>query len=292
MNVGFIGLGRMGAAMAGSLLRAGHDVTVYNRTSSKAQGLVDRGAHLAENLADACRGHAVITMLADDAAVQAVVFDQGGVLQSMDAGTLHVSMSTIGVALCERIAEAHAAAGHRFVAAPVFGRPDAATLGKLFIIAAGDSDAVGACAPLFAALGQKTVSVSQAHVAASVVKLSGNFLIASVAEALGEALALVRKVDIDPRMYVELLTSSFFPGPVFTTYGGMIANEKYEDAAFTATLGEKDIRLTLEAAEALGVPMPLAKLVRGRLQELIARGGADLDWSAVAKLAADDAGLR
>jgi 3-hydroxyisobutyrate dehydrogenase-like beta-hydroxyacid dehydrogenase len=201
-------------------------------------------------------------------------------------------MSTIGVALCERIAAAHVAAGHRFVAAPVFGRPDAAALGKLFIIAAGDSDAVGACAPLFAALGQKTVPVGHAHVAASVVKLSGNFLIASVAEALGEALALVRKVDIDPRMYVELLTSSFFPGPVFATYGGMIANEKYKDAAFTATLGEKDIRLTLEAAEALGVPMPLAKLVRGRLQELIARGGADLDWSAVAKLAADDAGLR
>jgi len=292
VNVGFIGLGQMGPAMAGSLLRAGHDVTVYNRTPGKAQGLVDRGAHQAARVADACRGDAVITMLADDDAVQAAAFGEGGVLRSLARGAVHVSMSTISLALCERLAEAHAAAGHRFVAAPVFGRPDAAALGKLLIVAAGNPDAIDACMPLFGAMGQKTVPVGQAPGTASVLKLSGNFLLASVVEALGEALALVRKVGIDPRRYVELLSSTFFPGPVFATYGGMIANEKYQPAAFAATLGEKDIRLTLAAAEALRVPMPLASLVHDRLQELIARGGAQLDWAAIAKLAADDAGLQ
>jgi 3-hydroxyisobutyrate dehydrogenase-like beta-hydroxyacid dehydrogenase len=292
VNVGFIGLGQMGAAMAGSLLRAGHDVTVYNRTQGKAQGLVDRGAHLAARVADACCSDAVITMLADDDAVQAAVFGEGGVLGSLARGAVHVSMSTISLALCERLAEAHAAAGHRFVAAPVFGRPDAAALGKLLIVAAGDPDVIDACMPLFGAMGQKTVPLGTEPGTATVLKLSGNFLLASVVEALGEALALVRKVGIDPRRYVELLNSTFFPGPVFATYGGMIANEKYQPAAFAATLGEKDIRLTLSAAEALRVPMPLASLVHGRLRELIARGGAQLDWAAIAKLAADDAGLQ
>jgi 3-hydroxyisobutyrate dehydrogenase-like beta-hydroxyacid dehydrogenase len=291
VNVGFIGLGQMGAAMAGSLLRAGHEVSVYNRTPGKAQELVDRGARRAADVADACRGGAVVTMLADDNAVEAVVFGEGGVLRSLSAGAVHASMSTISLALCERLAAEHAAAGQRFVAAPVFGRPDAATLSRLVIVAAGDPDAVDACAPLFAAMGQKTVPVGPAPRAASVLKLSGNFLVASVVEALGEALALVRKAGIDPRGYVELLTSTFFPGPVFATYGGIIANERYQPAGFAATLGEKDIRLTLAAAEGLGVPMPLAGLVHGRLQALIARGGAQLDWSAVAKLAADDAGL-
>jgi 3-hydroxyisobutyrate dehydrogenase-like beta-hydroxyacid dehydrogenase len=277
--------------MVGRLLQAGHDVTVYNRTPGKGQGLVDRGAHQATRMADACRGDAVITILADDDAVQAVVLGEGGVLQSLARGAVHVSMSTISLALCVRLAEAHATAGHRFVAAPVFGRPDAAALGKLLIIAAGDTDAIDACMPLFGAMGQKTVPVGQVPGTASVLKLSGNFLLASVVEALGEALALVRKVGVDPRMYVELLSSTFFPGPVFATYGGMIANEQYQPAAFAATLGEKDSRLTLSAAEALRVPMPLATLVHDRLQELIARGGAQLDWAAIAKLAADDAGL-
>src|SRR5262249_27087170 len=159
-----------------SLLRAGHDVTVYNRTPAKAQGLVDRGAHPAARVADACRAEAVITMLADDDAVQAVVFGQGGVHQSLGGGAVHASMSTISVALCERLADAHAAAGQRFVAAPVFGRPDAAALGKLVIVAAGDPDVLDACAPLFGAMGQLTVPVGPAPRAASVLKFSGNFL--------------------------------------------------------------------------------------------------------------------
>jgi 3-hydroxyisobutyrate dehydrogenase-like beta-hydroxyacid dehydrogenase len=292
MKVGFIGLGHMGAAMAGSLLQAGHELTVYNRTPSKAQGLMDQGAHLAARLADACQGDAVITMLADDGAVEGVVFSEEGVLQSLGERTIHVSMSTISVALCERLASVHSTAGHRFVAAPVFGRPDVAVQGKLFILAAGEPNVIDACMPLFNAMGQKIFRIGEVPQAANLVKLSGNFLIASVMEALSEAMALIRKAGIDPHQYFEVLTSTLFTGPVFTKYGGLIARQEYQPAGFAAPLGEKDIRLTLAAAESLRVPMPLASLVHDRLQTLIARGGEKLDWSAIGQLAASDAGLR
>jgi 3-hydroxyisobutyrate dehydrogenase-like beta-hydroxyacid dehydrogenase len=291
MKVGFIGLGRMGAGMAGRLLEVGHDVTVYNRTPGKAQGLIDRGAHLAARAADACRGDAVITMLADDVAVEGVVFAEGGVLQSLEQGAVHLSMSTISVALSARLTAAHASAGHRFVAAPVFGRPDAAAAGKLFIVAAGAPDAVDASMPLFEAMGQKMIPIGDEPKAANLVKLSGNFLIASVIEALGEAMALVRKAGIDPQRYYDLLTSTLFTGPVFVNYGRLIATQKFQPAGFAAPLGEKDIRLALAAADALQVPMPVASLLHDRLLTLIARGGEELDWSALGQLAANDAGL-
>jgi 3-hydroxyisobutyrate dehydrogenase-like beta-hydroxyacid dehydrogenase len=292
MNVGIIGLGRMGTAMAGSLLRAGHEVTVYNRTAGKAQALVEQGARLAARVADACRGDAVITMLADDNAVEDVLSGEGGVLRNLGRSTVHVSMSTISVALCERLADVHATAGQRFVAAPVFGRPDVAAQGKLFIVAAGAPEVIDACRPLFDALGQKTIPIGAVPPAARLVKLSGNFLIASVLEALGEAMALVRKAGIDPQRYFELLTSTLFTGPLFTNYGGLIARQEFQPAGFAAPLGEKDLRLALAAAEGLRVPMPLASLVHDRLQTVVARGGEQLDWSAVGQLAAQDAGLR
>jgi 3-hydroxyisobutyrate dehydrogenase-like beta-hydroxyacid dehydrogenase len=291
MKVGFIGLGHIGTAMAGRLLQAGHEVTVYNRTPSKAQGLIERGARRAARVADACQGDAVITMLADDPAVEAVVLDEGGVLASLGQRTIHVSMSTISVALCERLTDAHAGAGHPFAAAPVFGRPDVAARGGVFIIAAGQPELLDACRPLFDAMGQKTITIGELPKRASLVKLSGNFLIASVLEALGEAMALIRKGGIDPQQYFELLTSTLFTGPLFTNYGGLIANQRFRPAGFAAPLGEKDIRLALAAAETLRVPMPLASLVHDRLQTLIARGGEQLDWSALGQLAANDAGL-
>src|SRR5207249_3517514 len=191
MKVGFIGLGHMGTGMAASLLRAGHEVTVYNRTPGKAQGLVAQGARAAAGVADACGGDAVVTMLADDGAVEGAVFGEQGVIGSLGKGAIHVSMSTISVALSERLAAAHAKASQRFVAAPVFGRPDVAAAAKLFIVAAGTPDAVEACSPLFEALGQKTFSVGDEPQHANLVKLSGNFLLASVIEGLGEALALI-----------------------------------------------------------------------------------------------------
>jgi len=290
MKVGFIGLGRMGAGMAANLLKAGHEVTVYNRTPGKRQALVEQGAHAAARVAEACRGDAVITMLADDDALESVVFGDKGVIGSLGQGAIHLCMSTISVALSARLAAAHANAGQRFVAAPVFGRPEAAAAAKLFIVAAGAPDAVDACLPLFEALGQKTFSVGDKPQAANLVKLSGNFLLASMIEALGEAMALVGKAGIDRRQYLELLTSTLFTAPVYKTYGGLIAEEKFEPAGFAAPLGYKDIRLTLAAAESLRVPMPLASLLRDRFLTLLAQGGEALDWSAIGHLAAKDAG--
>lgn len=291
MKIGFIGLGHMGVGMAANLLKAPHEVTVYNRTPDKAQGLLELGAHLARQVADACRGDAVITMLANDAAVEAVVFGDQGVLQSLNQGAIHASMSTISVALSEKLTAAHARVGQRFIAAPVFGRPEAAAAGKLSIVTAGAPEVFEACRPIFEVMGQKVFSVGDEPKAANLVKLSGNFLIMSVIEALGEAMALIGKAGIDRRRYLEILTSTLFPGPVFTNYGALIAEQKFRPAGFAASLGEKDIRLTLDAAETLRAPMPLAGLVHDRFLRLLAHDGEQLDSSAIGQLAAKDAGL-
>jgi 3-hydroxyisobutyrate dehydrogenase-like beta-hydroxyacid dehydrogenase len=290
MKVGFVGLGNMGSGMAANLLKAGHELIVYNRTPAKARALVDQGAQVAAQVADACQGDAVITMLADDHAVEGVVFAEAGALASLGKRKTHISMSTISVALSERMARAHAKAGQRFVAAPVFGRPEAAAAAKLFIAAAGAPDAVEACEPLFKAMGQKTFRLSDQPQTANLVKLSGNFLIASVIEALGEAMALVGKAGVDQHQYVDFLTSTLFTAPVYKTYGGLIADKKFEPAGFAAPLGYKDIRLALAAAETLRVPMPLASLLQNRFLTLLAHGGESLDWSAISQLAAEDAG--
>jgi 3-hydroxyisobutyrate dehydrogenase-like beta-hydroxyacid dehydrogenase len=290
MKIGFIGLGRMGAGMAANLVKAGHEVSVYNRTQAKAGELVAQGATAVARVPDACRADAVITMLADDDAVESIVFGEDGIIGSLPAGATHISSSTISVALSERMAAAHAKAGQRFIAAPVFGRPDMAALGKLFVIAAGAPDAIEAATALFDAIGQKTFVISETPQAANLVKLSGNFLIASVIESLGEAIALVGKGGVDQRDYLDILTSTLFTAPVYKTYGGLIVDRKVEPAGFAAPLGHKDIRLTLAAAENLRVPMPLASLLRDRFLTLLAHGGDTLDWSAIGQLAAKDAG--
>ena len=290
MKIGFIGLGHMGSAMAANLVKAGHDVTVFNRSPEKRRALVELGAHEAGSVADACHGQVIITMLADDAAVADVALVKYGIVETLAKGAIHLSMSTISVALSKRLSETHAHAGQRFVAAPVFGRPDAAAAANLFIVAAGEPAAVEACKPLFDALGQKTFPISTEPTAANLVKLSGNFLLAAAIEALGEAIALVGKAGIDRGAYVDLLTSTIFPVPAYKTYGGLIAESRFQPAAFAAPLGFKDIRLALAAAESLRVPMPLGSLLHDRFLRLLAQGGDNLDWAAIGGLAAQDAG--
>ncbi len=291
MKVGFIGLGRMGEGMAANLLKAGHEVTVYNRTRAKAEPLAAAGAKIAAQIAGACEGDAVVTMLANDEAVFGALSGNGGILASLRKGAIHISCSTIGVAMSQKLAAAHAAAGQGFVAAPVFGRPEVAAAGKLFIVAGGEPGAVAAAQPLLDAMGQKTFVISETAEDANLVKLSGNFLIAAVIESLGEAMALVGKAGIDRRQYLEILTSTLFTAPVYKTYGTLIADGVFEPAGFAAPLGQKDIRLTLAAAEELRVPLPLASLLRDRFLALLARGGDKLDWSAIGALPAREAGL-
>lgn len=290
MDIGFIGLGKMGHGMAANLVTAGHTVTVYNRTPAKAEALAHQGARAAHSVAEACGGEVLITMLADDAAVEEVVFGEQGVLASLAPGATHVSSSTISVDLSRRLTAAHRAAEQHYVAAPVFGRPEAASAAKLFVIAGGAPERLEALSPVFDAIGQRTFVVSEQQQAANLVKLSGNFLIASMIESLGEVIALVGKAGVDPQQYVDILTSTLFSAPVYQTYGGLIARREFEPAGFAAALGLKDVRLALAAAEELSVPLPIASLLRDRFLALLANGGGDLDWSAIATLAARDAG--
>ncbi|VEG57926.1 6-phosphogluconate dehydrogenase [Mycolicibacterium aurum] len=293
MRIGFIGLGNMGSAMAANLVTAGHEVTAYNRSPGRVAELAERGAAPASTVAAACGGDVVITMLADDAAVEGVTFGtdgEPGIVDSLPSGAIHVSSSTISVDLAERIGAAHAKAGQRFVSAPVFGRPEAAAAAALFVVAAGAEDAVRDLAPVFDAVGQRTFEVSPDPKVANLVKLSGNFLIASVIESLGEAMALVGKAGVDKQTYLDLLTSTLFAAPAYKTYGGLIARDEFEPAGFAAHLGLKDVRLVLEAGEELEVALPIASLLRDRFLTLLAGGGRDLDWSACGALAAWEAG--
>jgi 3-hydroxyisobutyrate dehydrogenase-like beta-hydroxyacid dehydrogenase len=292
MKIGFIGLGQMGSGMAANLLKAEHEVTVYNRTAQKAAPLVASGAKPAANIKEACQGDAVMSMLANDEAASDTVYGEGGILASLAKGAMHISSSTISVALSEKLTADHAAAGQVFVSAPVFGRPAAAAAAQLFVVAAGAPNAVAVAMPALDAVGQKTFVIADVPKAANLVKLSGNFLIAAVIESLGEALALVSKGGIDKHAYLDIMTSTLFGAPIYKTYGSLIADQKFEPAGFAAPLGQKDMRLVLAAAEELRVPMPLVSLLRDRFLTLLANGGDNLDWSAIGGLAAKDAGER
>jgi len=291
MKIGFIGLGQMGAGMAASLMRAGHELTVYNRTPQKAQPLVALGAKAADRIAAACKGEVVFTMLADDSAVESAALGDDGIVRHLAPGAVHVSSSTISVALSRKLAEVHGQAGQGFVSAPVFGRPEVAAAGKLFVVAAGQAALLERLTPLLQALGPRVSRLSERPQDANLLKLSGNFLITAMIEALGEALALVEKGGIDRRQYIDILTSTLFDVQIYRNYGMMIAERRFTPAGFAAPLGQKDVRLVLSAAEQLGVPLPIAGLVRDRFLQLMAQGGEQLDWAAIGDLPAVAAGL-
>ena len=291
MKVGFIGLGSMGLPMPRNLLKAGHEVTVYNRTRERAESLRTEGATVAGRAADACSSEVLITMLADDRAMRVVVFD-GQLIPRLAPGAVHVSMGTISVAMAQELTRAHAEAGNQFISAPVFGRPEAAEAAKLAIIAAGPAKMIERCQPLFDAIGQRTFVVGEEPSNANTVKLAGNFLILSVIETLGEAYALLRKSGVKPEKFLEIMTSTLFAAPVYKTYGTLIAKEQFLPAGFKLPLGLKDVSLVLAAAADARVPMPVASLVRDHILAAIARHGEDLDWSAFSKISAENAGLK
>jgi 3-hydroxyisobutyrate dehydrogenase-like beta-hydroxyacid dehydrogenase len=289
MKLAFIGAGNMGSPMARNLLRAGHQVTVYNRTRAHAEPLRQDGAELADSPADAARDvEAIVTMLAEDQAVEQAA---QGFLGTLARGAIHIGMSTISVACSRRLAEQHAAHGQVYVAAPVFGRPEAAAGGKLWIVAAGPAESVVRCQPVFDALGRGSSVVGADPWLANAVKLSGNFLIAAALESMGEAFALVRKSGVDAAQFLEIINNALFNSPLYAGYGAAIAKEKFEPAGFKLRLGFKDLRLAQEAAESAAVPMPLAGVLRDRFLAAMARGEGDLDWAAIGRIAAVQAGL-
>jgi 3-hydroxyisobutyrate dehydrogenase-like beta-hydroxyacid dehydrogenase len=292
MKIGFIGLGNMGIAMARNLIKAGHTLMVYNRTRGRAEELQAEGANIATTPAQAAAGaEALVTMLANDAALRAVLFEPGNAVQSLPAGAVHISMSTISVALSRQLVEAHRGKRQHFISAPVFGRPDAAAAAKLFVVVAGPSDQLSRCQPVFDAVGQKTFVAGTDPVAANVVKLAGNFLISAVIEGLAEAIALVRKHGVDASAFLEILTSSLFSAPVYRNYGALILANKFEPPGFKLPLALKDNRLLLAAAEDAAVPMPLASLVHDRFVAALAQGLGEADWAAFARISYQNAGL-
>jgi 3-hydroxyisobutyrate dehydrogenase-like beta-hydroxyacid dehydrogenase len=244
---------------------------------------------LADSPADAARDvEAIVTMLAEDQAVEQAA---QGFLGTLARGAIHIGMSTISVACSRRLAEQHAAHGQVYVAAPVFGRPEAAAGGKLWIVAAGPAESVVRCQPVFDALGRGSSVVGADPWLANAVKLSGNFLIAAALESMGEAFALVRKSGVDAAQFLEIINNALFNSPLYAGYGAAIAKEKFEPAGFKLRLGFKDLRLAQEAAESAAVPMPLAGVLRDRFLAAMARGEGDLDWAAIGRIAAVQAGL-
>ncbi len=291
MKVGFIGLGGMGLTMARNLLKAGHELTVWNRTAATAKKLEPEGARVAATPAEACKGEVLITMVSDDHALEELFFGKHNLLAQMPSGAIHLSMSTISPGISQRLAEAHAKAGSIYVAAPVFGRPDAAAAARLLIVAAGPAAAVERCQPLFSVLGVKILVLGEDPPAANVFKVSGNFLIASVIESLGEAFALLRKSGVDPRLFLETITAGLFSAPVYKVYGGLILDEASPSEGFAVRLALKDIQLVLGAAEKAAVPMPMGSVVRDHLLEAMAKGWQEKDWSSLARVAAANAGI-
>jgi 3-hydroxyisobutyrate dehydrogenase-like beta-hydroxyacid dehydrogenase len=292
MKIGFVGLGSMGAAMARRLIDGGHTLTVYNRTRSRAEPFRALGARVADRVSEAANdADVLISMVADDHALEALVFPPGAVLQALPASAVHASMSTVSVALSRRLATAHAERGQHYVAAPVFGRPEAVAAGQLFVVAAGPHDQIRRCQPIFDALGQKTFNAGPDASAANVIKLAGNFLITTVIESLAECLALARKQGVDPHAMLDVLTGSLFSAPIYRTYGSILVEQRFDPAGFALPLGMKDNALVLAAAQAVQVPMPMASFVRDQFLAAMAAGLAESDWSAIARITFRNAGL-
>ena len=291
MKVGFLGLGRMGQAMATRVLGGGHELVVYNRTRDKCAELEKAGAKVAASMTEACRGReAVISMLTDDKALHEVV--KAGIVPGLSVGAIHVAMGTHSVAALREVEAIHTEAGQAFVSAPVLGRPEAVAAGTATIVAGGPKDVVAKVQPLFALIGRRTFDGGVKPEGAAAVKLANNMVLGCAVEAMGEGFALTRKYGVDPSAFVEVMTDGLFNAPAYKVYGNIIAKEAYATAGFTTALGLKDTNLMLAAALSANVPLPSLNVYRDRLLTAMASGEADLDWSVMARVQARASGLK
>ena len=292
-TVALIGLGQMGLAMAGNLLKAGYRLRVWNRTPDKAGPLVERGATAAASPAEAVGAGTsiVITMVTDDAVLNDVVHGAGGFASALRPGVVHVSMSTIAPITAEALAADHAGRGAGFVAAPVFGKPDAAAAARMVICVSGDPDSKARVAPMLAVLGHRIADFGENPAAAPTIKLAGNFMIGAAIEAMGEAFTLAEKTGVPRQLINELFSTTLFACPIYQNYGKMIASRHYQPAGAPPPLIRKDMRLVLEHAGRQQVPMPLASLVHDRLTATVAKGVTGVDWTAFVEEVSTAAGL-
>ncbi|HUA84315.1 MAG TPA: NAD(P)-dependent oxidoreductase [Bryobacteraceae bacterium] len=289
MKIAFIGLGRMGSGMARNLIRAGNELTVYNRSSEKARQV--EGARVVESPVEACRdAEAAISMLSDDHAVEAMVFGDHGIMAGLREGATHISSSTISTAMARRLQAAHESRKQGYLSAPVFGRPEAAEAKRLLVVPAGARELIERFEPVFEAIGRATFIAGTEPWQANAVKLCGNFMIASMLESFGEAFATLRKAEVDPHKFLEIM-NELFQSPVYANYGQIIADEKFEPAGFALKLGLKDVRLGLQAAEECASPMPIASVIRDRFLDAMAHGQGEMDWSSIARSAMRQSGV-
>jgi 3-hydroxyisobutyrate dehydrogenase-like beta-hydroxyacid dehydrogenase len=290
-RVGVVGLGHMGVAFAANFVADGHQVLVWDRNPEHMTARRPDGARGTARLADLAPCDVIVSSVSDDDALQSVALGAGGLENVLAAGAVHISMSTISPALSRHLAEVHEGRGQGYVAAPVLGNPDAVRARKLFVLASGRPAAVERVRPMLERLGQRLFVIGDNVAAANLLKLAGNVLTAMTLQSMGEVLALLRKGGIDPRVGFEVFTNSMFDARVHRIYGEKILDENYSPPGMAVPLAVKDLRLALAEAERHAVPMPAASLVHDRLVEMVARGWADLDWSALGLLAARDAGL-
>jgi 3-hydroxyisobutyrate dehydrogenase-like beta-hydroxyacid dehydrogenase len=292
MKVGFIGAGRMGQAMARRLIEARHDLGVFNRTSDKIKGLVDASAKAMVSLAQASRyGEAVFSMLADDAALHEVAGQQGGLLESLPHGGIHICSGTHGIAIIRTLKAAHAARGQILVTAPMLGRPEMVASGQAGIVVAGPAEALRRCAPLFTAIARRSIEAGADPETATAIKIANNFVLGCAIEAMGEGFSLVRKYGVAPQVFNDVMTDGLFACPAYKAYGKIIVEESYDRVGQMAVLGLKDANLALAAGEAVGVPLPSGNVWRDRLIGAVAHGDGGKDWAVMALEQARASGL-
>ena len=289
MKLAFLGLGKMGAAMARKLMAAGHEVTVWNRDPAKAEPLVSEGAKAAATIAEAVHGRdAVVSMLFDDAANEKVLLTEDGALAAMDQGALHIACSTISVSLSDRLTSEHASRGQQYVAAPVFGRPNIAAEGKLWIVAAGPADAIAKARPVLEPMSRGITIIGPKPSQAHALKLAGNFTISLMIQALSEAAVFGQANGIDPALLLETINSALFQSPFYAAYSKLMLNPP-EPPGGTIELGQKDLNLLLTAAHAQQVKLSIAEQMETRFTEAVASGLGNTDWAAGLLKAAEQA---
>ena len=292
MKVAFVGVGRMGQVMARRILAAGHDLGVYNRSPDKTRALAAEGARLLRSIAEAARyGEAVYTMLSDDAALEDVAGQAGGLLQSLPEGGVHICAGTHSVGAIRKLDAAHASAGQVLVAAPMLGRPDVVVAGQAGVLTAGPQPVLDRLRPLFEAIGRRVFEAGAEPAAAAAIKIANNFVLGCAIEAMGEGFSLIRKHGVAPQVFFDVMTDGLFAASAYKSYGKIIVDESYDRVGQIAVLGLKDANLVLAAAEAAGVPLPSCNVWRDRLVGAIAHGDGDKDWAVMALEQARASGL-
>jgi 3-hydroxyisobutyrate dehydrogenase-like beta-hydroxyacid dehydrogenase len=292
MKIGFIGVGRMGLVMGRRILEAKHDLGVYNRTAERAKPLADAGAKMLGSIKEAANyGDGVFTMLADDAAVDDVVTQAGGLLQSLPKGGIHVCAGTHSVACIQKLKKLHADADQILIATPMLGRPDVVAAGQAGMVLGGPKESVDRIRPCFDAIARRTFEAGADPAAAAAIKIANNFVLGCAIEAMGEGFSLVRKYDVVPDVFYDVMTDGLFSCSAYKVYGKIIVEERYQPAGQRAILGLKDANLALAAAEAVGVPLPSGNVWRDRLVGAAAHGEAEHDWAVMAKDQARASGL-